>query len=335
VATPRFLGGGNIDTVERPVPEPGPGQLLIAVKANALCASERGQFLNGSAVTPGHEAAGVVAAAGPGTRMAPGTPGVIYLMDYCGTCRSCRLGQTNQCLQKRGDMGFTRDGGYGVYEVVNETIFFPVDAALPPAEATLLLDVMGTTRHALGRAQLVHPDLQAVLVMGAGPVGLGMVAMARLLLGAQTPVAVADMVSYRLDLAARLGALPINLEEQTLAGGLRDHRLDAVDAAIDTSGRGSARRAALDALAQRGVLVCVGHGEDLMLTVSPDLIATERAVLGSEYFRYDDLPANLALLRAHRPYLAQIITHRYGVGALQEAFEVFFGRQTGKVVIEQ
>lgn len=335
VRVPRFAGEGKIDVTERQVPAPGPGQLLLQVTANALCASERRQFLHGSSVTPGHEAAGVVAAAGPGTRVAVGTPGVVFLMDFCGACRSCRLGYTNQCSQKRGDMGFTQDGGYGVYELVHENIFFPVDADLSPAEATLLLDVMGTTSHALKRAQLVRPDIESILVMGAGPVGLGVVAMAKLLFGADMPVLVADMVPYRLALAERLGGQPIQLEERDLASALRGRGAEAVDAAIDTSGKGVARRAALDVLAKRGALVCVGHGEGLALQVSPDLIAPERAVLGSEYFRYDELADNLALLRAHRAYLAQIITHRFGVSELQRAFEVFFGRETGKVVVEQ
>src|SRR5665647_3539328 len=64
--------------------------------SDALCASEFGQFNDGASVTPGHEATGVVAAAGPNTAIAVGTPGVIFLMDYCGECRSCRQGFTNQ-----------------------------------------------------------------------------------------------------------------------------------------------------------------------------------------------------------------------------------------------
>jgi len=332
---PWFAGDGVIEEVERQVPEPGPGELLLRVTANALCASERPQLMKGSSVTPGHEAAGVVAAAGPGTRAAVGTSGVVYLMDYCGACRSCRLGYTNQCLQKRGDMGFTVDGGYGVYEVVHESIFFPVDAELSPAEATLLLDVMGTTGHAIRRAQLVRPDIASVLVMGAGPVGLGAVAMAKVLLGRDVPVLVADVVPYRLALAERLGGQPVHLGETSVAAAVRDGGLGTVDVAVDTSGKGVARRDAVDVLAKRGALVCVGHGEELALQVSPDLIAPERAVLGSEYFRYDELAGNLELLRAHRAYLAQIVTHRFGIGELQRAFEVFFGRETGKVVIEQ
>jgi threonine dehydrogenase-like Zn-dependent dehydrogenase len=148
MTAPRFLGGGKIDFVEKPIPTPGPGELLIEVKANALCGSELGQYRNGTPITPGHEAAGIVAAAGPSTHTAVGTPGVIYLMDFCGQCRSCRLGLTNQCLNKRADMGFSHDGGYGPYELIHESIFFPTPPELPLAEATL---AARRARHYLAR----------------------------------------------------------------------------------------------------------------------------------------------------------------------------------------
>jgi threonine dehydrogenase-like Zn-dependent dehydrogenase len=218
---------------------------------------------------------------------------------------------------------------------VHENVFFPVDEDMDLAEATLLLDIMGTGGHAIARAQLVHPDIQSLLIAGAGPVGLGVAAMARLLLGDTLPIAVTDLVPYRLALAEQLGARPIHIGRQSLAEGLRSHGLDQVDVAVDTSGKGVARRACLDCLAQRGLLVCVGHGEGLELAVSRDLIASERAVLGSEYFAFDELPANLARLRVHRAYLSQIITHRVGLAGLQEAFETFFAGNTGKVVVEQ
>ena len=323
---PQFIGGGRITFGEKPVPAPGSGQLLVRVRANALCGSERGQFGGGSSVTPGHEAAGVIAEVGPDTHTPVGTPGVIFLMDFCGTCRSCCLGYTNQCEAKRADMGFTHDGGYGPYELVHENVFFPVTPDVSLTEATMLLDIMGTGGHALARAQAVRPDIESLLVAGAGPIGLGVLAMAKLLLGADLPVFITDTIPYRLELAERLGGVPIRLPASALP---------TVDAAVDTSGKEAARRSALDALDPRGVLVCVGHGSGLTLDVSPDLIAPERAVLGSEYFRYDELPSNLERLRAHRDYLAPIITHRYPVGEIQAAFETFFGGNTGKVIIEQ
>ena len=93
--------------------------------------------------------------------------------------------------------------------------------------------------------------------------------------------------------------------------------------------------ACLDSLSQRGVLVCIGHGEGLNLMISPDLIGPERAVIGSEYFCYDELPRNLEYLREHKDYLMRIITHRMPVSEIQRAFELFFEGNTGKVLIEQ
>lgn len=327
---PRFLGGGKIVFEERAVPEPGPGQLLLAVRANAICGTDRGQYYDGSAVTPGHEAAGVVTAIGPGTSTAVGTPGVVFLMDFCGQCQNCLLGYTNQCVAKRADMGFTHDGGYGPYELVHETNFFPVGGDVDLAEATMLLDVMGTSGHALARARLLRPDISSVYVAGAGPIGLGLVVMCKIVFGPGFPVRVSDISPWRLEHAASFGAEPVDAERAEAMAAM-----PVSDVAFDSTGRAAARRAALDHLSKRGVLVCVGHGEQLVLSVSDDLIAPERAVLGSEYFRYDELAANLDLLTANRALLARVITHRFDVSRLRDAFETFFSGRSGKVVVTQ
>jgi threonine dehydrogenase-like Zn-dependent dehydrogenase len=332
---PAFIGNKQIQFSEKAVPQPGPGQLLMQVHANALCGSERSQFFDGTPTTPGHEAAGTIVVAGPDTHTEVGTAGVVFLMDFCGQCRSCRLGFTNQCLQKRGDMGFNRDGGYGQYELIHESIFFPVPEEFSATEATLLLDIMGTGGHAIERCQLMRPDIESLLVLGAGPIGLGVLAMAKIILGKHLKVYLTDIVPYRLKLAEQLGGLPINVSKTTISAGLKAHGVDAADMAVDTSGKQVAREEGHRALAQRGSLICVGHGEGISLKISPDIIAPERSVVGSEYFRFDELPANLRRLHQHRAFLSQMITHRFGVGEIQRAFELFFGGETGKVIIEQ
>jgi len=334
--SPLFAGNKEIKFIEKPVPEPKTGQLLLRVRANALCGSERPQFFDGAPVTPGHEATGTVVVAGPVTRTPVGTTGAVYLMDFCGECRSCRLGFTNQCLQKRGDMGFNRDGGYGRYELIHENIFFPVPDEFSATEATLLLDIMGTGGHAVERCQLMRPDIESLLVVGAGPIGLGVLAMSKTILGRHLKVLITDVIPYRLELAERLGGLPVNVANTALNAGIKSRGLVSVDMAVDTSGKQIARQEAVDSLAQRGSLICVGHGEGITLRISRDIISPERSIVGSEYFRYDELPANLRRLRQHRAYLNQIITHRFGVNEIQRAFEAFFcGGETGKVVIEQ
>jgi propanol-preferring alcohol dehydrogenase len=332
---PVFKGDGIISFDEKEVLKPGKGELLLKTKANALCGSDRSQFFDGSETTPGHEAAGIVVSAGPETVTPVGTPGVVFLMDYCGECRSCTAGYTNQCLQKKGDMGFNKHGGYSPYMLVNETIFFPVDKDLSLTEATMLLDIMGTGGHAIKRAQLIHKDIESVLVTGAGPIGLGVLAMVKILLGEHIPVFITDMVPYRLDLAEKLGGIPVNVKDEVLADAFKKQGLDGVDVTLDTTGKTIARQQGLNALNQRGVLVCIGHGEGISMEISPDIIAPERTVVGSEYFHYSELEENLQLIRNHLPYLRQIITHIYGVDELQKAYEIFFEGNTGKVIVEQ
>ena len=111
--------------------------------------------------------------------------------------------------------------------------------------------------------------------------------------------------------------------------------LEPSDVAFDSTGKRSARQSAVQGLSKRGVLVCVGHGETLDLAVTDDLISPERAVLGSEYFHYDEMPRNLELLRANRELVARVITHRFDVADVADAFETFLSGESGKVVVTQ
>lgn len=324
---PWFLGAGRIEFREREYRDPGPGELLLRVEADAVCGTDRIQYFEGSDCVPGHEGVGVVIAAGDATSTAIGTRGAVFLMDYCGECRSCRAGHTNQCFAKRNDMGFTADGAYGPYEIVHETNFFPVPNAISAVEATLLLDVMGTSGHALSRIKRMRSDVESVYIAGAGPVGLGALAMTKTRLGSDVPTYISDFSAWRLDFAESLGGIPVDLSKGDPSG------LGPIDAAIDTTGKTTARRTALDLLGQRGVLACVGHGEELHLNVSSDLIAPERTILGSEYFHFSDMPGNLETLLANREYFGKIITHTVPRSEISRAFELFLGGETGKVVV--
>ncbi|TDX03561.1 alcohol dehydrogenase catalytic domain-containing protein [Kribbella sp. VKM Ac-2566] len=326
---PRFRGGALIEWADHEYREPGPGELRLRIAANAICGTDRHEYYDGSPIVPGHEAAGIVVDAGPGTTTETGSPGVVYLMDYCGDCRSCRAGATNQCFAKRGDVGQNTDGGYGPYAVVHETNFFAVGNNLDLGTATMLLDVMGTSSHALTRARAIRPDIESIFVAGAGPIGLGLLVMAKVRFGPDFPVYLSDVSAWRRRFAESLGGV-------TFDAGDNEAILDASpDMSFDSSGKQAARELALKASGKRGGLICVGHGEGLSIDVSRDLIAPERAIVGSEYFRYDELPENLELLERHQDYIGKVITHRMPVGDLDEAFRLFFSGETGKVVVTQ
>ncbi|MFB2596318.1 alcohol dehydrogenase catalytic domain-containing protein [Herbiconiux sp. P17] len=326
---PLFPGDSRIEFGQREYRSPGPGELLIRIGANAICGTDRNEYFRGTTIVPGHEAAGVVAEAGENTSLPVGTRGAIYLMDFCGACRACRLGATNQCSAKRQDVGQSSDGGFGPFALVHESQFFPIPDELSLVEATMLLDVMGTSTHALRRSELVRADAESLYVAGAGPIGLGLVVMAKIRYGSDFPVYVSDVSPWRREFAATFGAIPLDALDADAISAVQP------DLAFDSSGKQLARETALHALSKRGSLICVGHGEGLTIDVSNDLIAPERAVLGSEYFRFDEMPDNLETLLTNREVIGRIVTHRMPVEKLPEAFELFLGGETGKVVVTQ
>jgi threonine 3-dehydrogenase len=160
--------------------------------------------------------------------------------------------------------------------------------------------------------------------------------MAKILLGPDVPVVISDVFPYRLALAEKLGGLPVLSSEMTLAEGLKRHGLEAPDVVLDAAGREEVRDECMALLAHRGVMVSVAHGGGLKIqSLYSDFVFREMTLIGSEYFAFHELAENYRLIKSHREYLGQIITHRMGVDEIQRAFELFFEGSTGKVVIEQ
>ncbi len=128
-----------------PVPEPGPGQVLLRVRACGVCRTDL-HVVDGELPQPklplvlGHQIVGEVVCSGPGaTRFAPGQRvGVPWLGWTCGECRFCRSGRENLCDQARFT-GYTLDGGYAEYTVADERYCFPIPDGYPDLQAAPLL----------------------------------------------------------------------------------------------------------------------------------------------------------------------------------------------------
>ena len=194
---------------------------------------------------------------------------------------------------------------------------------------------MGTGGHATKRAQLIHKDIQSVLINGAGPIGLGLLAMSKLTFAKDLPVLINDVKSSRLPLAKKMGGLPIDLSKHSLEEGMEEYGITNPDVAIDATGKAIARKSALNALAKRGVMVMVGNGEGLEFEQYPDMGAPERSILGSEYFSYNEMEENHELLKNNQEYLSQIITHQYNINDVQKSYEHFFSPDSdaGKIAV--
>jgi propanol-preferring alcohol dehydrogenase len=128
----------------RPVPEPGPGQLLLRVRACAVCRTDL-HLVDGELpdiplpIIPGHEIVAEVVEAPPGSRRRPGERvGVPWLGHTCGDCEFCRRAQENLCDEARFT-GYQIDGGYAEYTVADEAYCFSLDDAYDDVQAAPLL----------------------------------------------------------------------------------------------------------------------------------------------------------------------------------------------------
>src|SRR5688572_1707505 len=148
--------------VEVPVPEPGPGEVLVRVAAAGLCHSDlhlmhwhAGALPYELPFTLGHEVAGRVAALGAGADgVQPGDDVLVYGPWGCGRCRRCSLGEEHLCEapgRARG-AGLGRDGGLAEYMLVpSPRLMVPLDG-VDPADAAPLADAALTPYHAIRRA---------------------------------------------------------------------------------------------------------------------------------------------------------------------------------------
>ncbi len=203
---------------ERPVPEVGPGEVLLRVEAVGICASDAKCFAGAplfwgdahreaycqAPVIPGHEFVGEIVALGAGvTGLALGDRAVSEQIVPCGTCRYCMRGQYWMCRQN-DIYGFRRrtQGAMAGYVLLPRGA---LNYVLPPdlsPEAGALVEPLGCSIHAVERAGIHLGDV--VVVAGCGPLGLGMVAAARLR-GPGLLVAV-DARAARLEVARACGA---------------------------------------------------------------------------------------------------------------------------------
>ena len=165
----KFEGEGRISVVEAAMPQVAAGEALLRVVACSLCGSDLRPWRQGWPVTPGHEVFGVVQQ--PGHAL-DGKRCLAYIPVWCGQCPECVAGQNHICRNARELIGWQRPGGYAQYLAVPQQCLLPVPDDIPDHLAPLLLDTIGTAGHGVRLARRIV-DQGRVLVLGAGPIGLG------------------------------------------------------------------------------------------------------------------------------------------------------------------
>ena len=320
-------GAGDLAVEEVPTPEPGPGEVLVRVGANTICGTDlrilRGEKTSGVElpVILGHETAGHVVAAGPGVDgYAEGVPVAMAPVIPCLRCFACRHDLENICEDGR-IMGYAPDGGMAQYMLV------PADAVaagclfvaredlpseqLAPAEP-LAAVVAGQ------RWSRVEPD-DVVLVLGAGPIGLLHLQLARH--SGAREVIVSEPSAGRRAAAEQLGA-SVAVEPGDVAAAVEDHSGGVgADAAIVCIGVPGLVGEAIHLVRPGGrVNAFAGFPAGSVAEIDPNAVHYRQVVLtGSANSRRRDYETALRLIEGGHIDTAAMVTHRFGLPDVLDA----------------
>lgn len=330
--------GPGLDLVDRPVPSPGPGDVLLRVEAASICGTDLHLFnwdewASENLVPPrilGHELAGTVVATGAGvTRVREGDlVGVeSHLVDW--TCTQCRRGQQHLCRNLRV-IGVHTDGGFAEQVVIPEVNAIESNGLDPAVVA--LQEPMGNAVH----AAFVEPiDGRSVLVTGCGPIGLCAVGVARAA-GASIVIAT-DTEPFRLELARTMGAdLALDAADPSTADRIREATNgDGIDVVLEMSGAAPALDQALALVTRGGSVSLLGIFSGAVPVELSDLVIMKGLRLHGIYGRrmYDTWERTQSLLRSGALDVTPIITHRLDLAEWPTAFELLASRHAGKVVL--
>lgn len=310
----RFYADTKTFAVEDvPIPEPGPGEVLVKVAFCGICHSDL-SLINGTfpamrpVVTQGHEASGTIAKLGPDvTGWAEGDRVVVAAGRPCTQCANCRRGNVTNCLAIQL-MAFAYDGAWAEYTVAQAAGLTRVPDNVPLEQAAILADAVSTPFGAVVRTGKVGIG-ESVGVWGVGGVGTHIVQLARLVGAA--PVIAVDVKPAVLERAVELGA--------DHAFDARDERLSEkiaeltggrkLDVAFDAVGLASTFEQALDNLTVGGRLVAVGMSAEPACVGSTSMFAlTQKQVLGHLGYQNVDIETLATLVSRGRLDISRSIS---------------------------
>lgn len=303
----------------RPMPEPGPKEVLVEIKAVGVCGSDVhyyehgriGTFIVRQPLILGHESSGVIVAVGEGVSkdrvgqrvtLEPGIP--------CRVCHECRSGRYNLCPNVQFFATPPVDGAFTNYVTIAEDFAYELPASLSFEEGALI-EPLSVGVWACRKAQLRGGD--SVLITGSGPIGIVSLLVARSL-GA-TDIILTDVFPERLEIAQKLGATrTVNVAKESLAdAGIK------ADVLIECSGNASALKDGIRALRPAGRAVAVGMGPGEEMSVPMSFIQNNEIWL-TGIFRYANTYRDaINLVASGRIDLKSIITGHYPLEQAEQA----------------
>ena len=333
-----FLGDRELEIRELPEPKPDPGQVVIAMKGSGLCGSDLRPYRTpkeqkgepASIKVGGHEPCGVIAEVGQGVaNVRVGDRVMMHHYSGCGTCRMCRIGYSQMCLNYHDTYGSTQNGGHEDYLLAPADTCVAMPDGLSFEEGAACACGTGTAFHALKRLDITGTETLAIF--GQGPVGASGTLFAAAM---GVRVIAVDMIPERLALAKKLGAdVVIDASEQNPVDAIRElTHGEGAHATLDATGIPEARINAVDSAMLWGKVCFVGEGNTTTFDVSSQIIHKQLTILGSWTFSLSGLEevANFVVERGIP--LNDLITHRFRLDQAVEAYQLFDSGRTGKVV---
>jgi propanol-preferring alcohol dehydrogenase len=333
-------GNREVRVEERETPHAGPGEVVVATRASAICRSDMGLYTGTSAivggeiagkglVAPGHEPAGVIAEVGENVvGLEVGDRVAAHLAIGCGMCEYCHSGYLMLCPQWKC-LGFDVDGGDAEYFVIPARNALKLPASVSFVAGALMTDMVGSQYHT--QKVLGVRGGKTVAVVGLGPMGAAAVLVARAM-GAN--VIAIDLLQERLKLAASLGAgVTIDSSSQDALEAIREAtRGRGVDVAIDCSGAPAGQNLALDAAAKQGAVAFVGESRATQINPSDQIIRKLLTVIGGWYFPLYEWPEIVRLVVDQQLPVEDLVTHWFSIDDAPTAFAMFDRRETEKAV---
>jgi threonine dehydrogenase-like Zn-dependent dehydrogenase len=336
-------GNSTVELREVAVPEVGHGEVLLRMKASTICGSDirciyhehLGQGPEGyQGFIAGHEPAGQIVETGPGCRhFQPGDRVIVYHISGCGICNDCRRGYMISCTSAkyRRAYGWQRDGGMANYLLAEEKDLVALPAELSYADGAQVACGFGTVYE--GLAKIGISGDHDVLVTGLGPVGLATAALCRKL-GAQRIIG-SDVVPERRELAAQLHLCDVVLPAgpDNVSQVLDLTRGRGVERAVDCSANDTARATAIRATRKWGRILFLGEGGRVEFNPSPDILHDQKTIYGSwvtSTWLMEELVERLVRWDLHP---ARLITHRFTLANVSEAYALMSSGRCGKVAV--
>lgn len=273
---------GLLDMVERPVPAPGVGEVLIEVEACGICGADVGDIEGADPAlepprVPGHEVVGRIVAMGehvPSIWRVGQRVGVGRLGGHCNECAQCRQGHFQLC-QNQPFVGASCDGGYAEMMLARASGLVSIPDGLDSEEAAPILCAGIATFNALKKCGAQAGDMVAILGVG----GLGHMALQYARRMGFKVVAVGRGSDIAADALALGAHLYIDTNVQDAAQELES--MGGAQAIVTTIGHSLSVSALLAGLAPRGRLVLLGAGKDPLPVSAGHMVVGERSILGS------------------------------------------------------